>query len=46
MNLAWIAALTIVIAVEKLGPGAHRTASLLGLMLLAAGAYKLFTLLL
>jgi predicted metal-binding membrane protein len=44
MNLAWIAALTIVVAAEKLGPGGNRTARVLGLVLLGAGAFKLIAL--
>ncbi len=44
MNLAWIAALPIVVAVEKLGPGGHCTASFLGLVLLGAGVSKLIAL--
>lgn len=43
MNLAWITALSIVVAIERLVPGAHRTAMLLGWGLLAAGAVKLAT---
>jgi len=41
MNLAWIAALSIVVAVEKLSPRGERVATLLGLALLCAGAWRL-----
>jgi len=46
MNLAWIAALSIVVAVEKLAPRGERVAALLGLALLGAGAWRLLPLLL
>jgi predicted metal-binding membrane protein len=42
MNLAWIAALSIGVALEKMLPGGERVATALGLVLLAAGAVKLF----
>ena len=45
MNLAWIAALSIAVAVEKLAPRGEFIATLLGLALLAAGAYRLLPLL-
>ena len=41
MNLAWVAALTVAVAVEKLLPGGERLAAGLGVLLIAAGAYKL-----
>ncbi len=41
MNLAWIAALSIVVAIEKLAPRGERIALALGLALMAAGAFKL-----
>lgn len=41
MNLAWIAALSIVVAIEKLAPRGERIALALGLALMATGAYKL-----
>ncbi|MEP6964768.1 MAG: DUF2182 domain-containing protein [Polaromonas sp.] len=44
MNLAWIAALSIAVAVEKLAPGGERLASALGLGLIAAGLIKLLAL--
>ncbi|MBK0392179.1 DUF2182 domain-containing protein [Ramlibacter algicola] len=44
MNLAWVAALAVAVAVEKLAPGGHRIATLLGLALLAAGVIKLVAL--
>jgi len=45
MNLAWIAALSIVVAIEKLLPQGQRLASVLGLVLIAAGALRLWSLL-
>jgi predicted metal-binding membrane protein len=44
MNLAWIAALSIAVAIEKLAPGGERLASALGLGLMAAGLVKLLAL--
>lgn len=41
MNLAWIAALSIAVAVEKLAPGGDRIATVLGLGLIAAGTARL-----
>jgi predicted metal-binding membrane protein len=41
MNLAWIAALSIAVAIEKLLPHGDRLAVLLGLMLIAAGVVRL-----
>jgi len=46
MNLAWVAALSIVVAVEKLAPRGERLATLLGLALLGLGAWRLLPLLL
>ncbi len=43
MNLAWIAALTVVVAIEKLGPSGHLIGNLLGLALLGAGSLKLLS---
>jgi predicted metal-binding membrane protein len=40
MNLAWIAALSVAVAAEKLGPAAHRLSVLLGVALLAAGLWR------
>jgi predicted metal-binding membrane protein len=45
MNLAWIAALSIVVAVEKLAPHGERVAALLGLGLLGVGTWRLVQLL-
>jgi predicted metal-binding membrane protein len=45
MNLAWIAALSIAVAIEKLLPGGERLALALGLALIAAGSWKLALLL-
>jgi predicted metal-binding membrane protein len=44
MNLAWIAALSIAVAVEKLAPRGDRLAAALGLALIAVGAVKLLAL--
>jgi predicted metal-binding membrane protein len=44
MNLAWIAALSVTVAVEKLAPQGERLARPLGLALIAAGAIKLIDL--
>lgn len=41
MNLAWIAALSIAVAVEKLAPAGERVAMVLGLALIAAGTARL-----
>lgn len=41
MNLAWVAALSIAVALEKLAPGGERLATVLGLALMAVGAIKL-----
>ena len=45
MNLAWVAALAIVVAIEKMAPKGERVAFALGVVLLAAGAGKLVSLL-
>jgi predicted metal-binding membrane protein len=45
MNLAWIAALSIVVAIEKLAPRGERIAVVLGVGLIAAGVIKLAALL-
>jgi predicted metal-binding membrane protein len=44
MNLAWIAALSIVVAIEKMAPRGEQLAALLGIALIVAGAAKLVTL--
>ncbi|ABM40128.1 DUF2182 domain-containing protein [Polaromonas naphthalenivorans] len=44
MNLAWIAALSMAVAIEKLAPGGERMAKALGLVLMAAGLLKLVVL--
>ncbi|HEU5294506.1 MAG TPA: DUF2182 domain-containing protein [Burkholderiaceae bacterium] len=41
MNLAWIAALSIAVAIEKLLPHGEQLAALLGLVLIAAGVVRL-----
>jgi predicted metal-binding membrane protein len=43
MNLAWIAALSIAVAIEKLAPHGERLAALLGLGLMAAGLVRLLS---
>ena len=44
MNLAWIAALSLAVAMEKLLPGGDRLATALGVVLVALGGIKLLTL--
>ena len=44
MNLAWIAALSLAVAMEKLLPGGERLATALGVVLIALGSIKLLTL--
>ena len=44
MNLAWIAALSIAVAIEKLAPRGERLAAVLGLALIAAGAWRFLSL--
>jgi predicted metal-binding membrane protein len=44
MNLPWIAALSIVVALEKLAPAGEKVARALGLLLIGAGTMRLFTL--
>ncbi|HEX6017168.1 MAG TPA: DUF2182 domain-containing protein [Burkholderiaceae bacterium] len=41
MNLAWITALSIVVAIERLAPHGERIAWVLGLLLIAAGASRI-----
>jgi predicted metal-binding membrane protein len=41
MNLAWVAALSLAVAIEKLAPGGEWLAAALGLALIAAGLVKL-----
>ncbi len=43
MNLAWIAALSIAVAIEKMVPRGERLASGLGVLLIAVGAWKLLS---
>jgi len=45
MNLAWVAALSITVAVEKLAPHGEHLARLLGAALIATGLWRLWTLL-
>lgn len=44
MNLAWVAALSIAVAVEKLAPHGERLARLLGAALIATGLWRLWAL--
>jgi predicted metal-binding membrane protein len=44
MNLAWIAALSVAVAVEKLAPHGDRLGTALGVALMAAGLIKLLSL--
>lgn len=41
MNIAWIAALSIAVAIEKMAPYGEKVASVLGVGLIAAGAMRL-----
>ncbi len=41
MNLAWVAALSIAVALEKMVPRGERIATVLGVALIAAGVYRL-----
>jgi predicted metal-binding membrane protein len=41
MNLAWVAALSVAVAIEKLAPGGERLSLGLGLLLIGAGAFEL-----
>jgi predicted metal-binding membrane protein len=43
MNLPWVAALSVAVAIEKLGPGGERLSLGLGLLLIGAGAVELAT---
>lgn len=45
MNLAWVAALSITVAIEKLAPQGERLAWLLGAALIATGLWRLWALL-
>jgi len=45
MNLAWVAALSITVAVEKLAPHGERLAMMLGVALIVTGLSRLWTLL-
>jgi len=44
MNLYWIAALSLAVAVEKLAPHGDRLGLLLGNVLIAAGVWRMLTL--
>jgi predicted metal-binding membrane protein len=41
MNLAWIAALSIAVAIEKMVPGGGRLAGVLGVVLIGVGVWRL-----
>lgn len=43
MNLAWLAAVSVVVAVEKVLPGGDRFARLMGMVLIGLGCTKLIT---
>ena len=45
MNLAWIAALSIAVAIEKMVPGGERVAGALGVVLIGAGVWRVVALL-
>ncbi|WP_255429273.1 DUF2182 domain-containing protein [Ramlibacter albus] len=45
MNIAWIAALSVAVAIEKMAPRGERVAAVLGMLLLAGGAWKLVAML-
>jgi predicted metal-binding membrane protein len=45
MNLAWVAALSTTVAIEKLAPHGERLARLLGAALIATGLWRLWALL-
>ncbi|GAB2576897.1 DUF2182 domain-containing protein [Ramlibacter solisilvae] len=45
MNLAWVVALAIVVAIEKMAPYGERVAFMLGLLMIAAGLWNLAALL-
>lgn len=42
MNLAWVAALAVAVAIEKLAPGGERIAPALGVLLIGAGLWRWF----
>ncbi|WP_255428099.1 DUF2182 domain-containing protein [Ramlibacter cellulosilyticus] len=42
MNIAWVAALAVAVAVEKMVPGGERVAMVLGLALIAGGLSRMF----
>lgn len=44
MNLAWVAALSLAVAIEKLAPGGQRVATALGVVLVAGGSLRLLQL--
>ncbi len=41
MNLLWMAALTLILCVEKIAPGGERASRALGLVLIAWGVWVL-----
>jgi predicted metal-binding membrane protein len=41
MNLAWVAALSVAVAIEKMVPGGERIASVLGALLIVMGLHRL-----
>ena len=42
MNIAWVAALSVAVAMEKLVPGGERVAAVLGIALIAAGLVRVW----
>ncbi len=43
MNLAWLAAVSVAVAIEKMLPAGDRFARLMGMVLIALGCTKLIT---
>jgi predicted metal-binding membrane protein len=41
MNLLWVASITALVLIEKIAPGGHRFARIVGALFVAAGAYML-----
>lgn len=41
MNLAWVAALSVAVAIEKMAPGGELIANMLGALLIGVGLYRL-----
>ena len=43
MNIAWVAALSVAVAIEKMVPGGERVATVLGVALIAAGVMRVLS---